>query len=58
MDGVVEDCVSFVGVDLNACAPDMLRYDFIKYLIAVWREIYSLFTCFPKLNNNKSPNVV
>lgn len=25
VDGVIEDCVSFVGVDLNACSSDILR---------------------------------
>lgn len=26
LDGVVEECVSFVGVDLNVCSENILRY--------------------------------
>ena len=26
LEGVLEDCVSFVGVDLNACSAAVLRY--------------------------------
>lgn len=26
LDGVVEDCVSFVGVDINSCSPELLQY--------------------------------
>ena len=26
LEGVLEDCVSFVGVDLNACSAVVLRY--------------------------------
>ena len=40
LEGVVEDCISFVGIDLNSCSAAVLRYRvYLSFCYVVFSQL-------------------
>ena len=47
LDGVVESCVNFVGVDVNSASPALLRYVSGMNALTARRDAHDLFSLTP-----------
>ena len=59
LDAIVEECVSFVGVDLNTCSMELLQYKILicNYLVVASR-IFSTFRRISGLNKTKAKKIL